>query len=121
VLVDPVRVVADGAALGAAEYERLLHEFKAGLNAYLAARGRRAEVPDLAALIAFNRATPTAGDGLVRPGAPRSRTAARRPGQPGLSPARASCHRLAWSRGSARRCVNTGWTPSSRRPPAPPT
>ena len=52
-IVDPVDL-APGAALRQAEMEVMLHEFKAGLNAYLA------NLPDppvrsLAALIAFNR------------------------------------------------------------------
>ena len=61
VIIDPVdlrpigRPSPDGfTSLGAAETQVLLYEFKAGLNAYLAARGRSAEVRSLADLIAFN-------------------------------------------------------------------
>ena len=62
VIVDPVdlrpsgRPAAPGVetSLGAAETEVLLYEFKAGLNAYLGARGPAAEVRSLAALIDFN-------------------------------------------------------------------
>ena len=62
VVVDPVDLQAGGrtsesgvvANLGAAEAEVLLYEFKAGLNAYLAARRPGAEVRSLADLIAFN-------------------------------------------------------------------
>ena len=56
VVVDPV-VLGAGAGRGAlqmAETEVLFYEFKAGLNAYLAARGPGAEVRSLAELIAFN-------------------------------------------------------------------
>ena len=56
VIVDPV-VLGAGAGRGAlqmAEAEVLFYEFKAGLNAYLAARGPGAEVRSLADLIAFN-------------------------------------------------------------------
>ena len=40
--------------LGDAEYEVMLHEFKAGLNAYLASLGARAPVKSLEEVIAFN-------------------------------------------------------------------
>jgi amidase len=40
--------------LGDAEYEVMLHEFKAGLNAYLASLGESAPVKSLAEVIAFN-------------------------------------------------------------------
>ncbi len=56
VIVDPV-VLGAGVGRGAlqmAETEVLFYEFKAGLNAYLAARGPGAEVRSLADLIAFN-------------------------------------------------------------------
>ena len=56
VVVDPVEL-GTGAArarLQMAEAEVLFYEFKAGLNAYLAARGPGAEVRSLADLIAFN-------------------------------------------------------------------
>ena len=56
VIVDPV-VLGAGAgrsALQMAETEVLFYEFRAGLNAYLAARGAGAEVRSLADLIAFN-------------------------------------------------------------------
>ncbi len=42
--------------LGDAEFEVLLYEFKAGLNAYFAGLGPDAPVPTLEALIAYNRA-----------------------------------------------------------------
>jgi amidase len=42
--------------LGDAEFEVLLYEFKAGLNAYFASLGPDAPVPTLEALIAYNRA-----------------------------------------------------------------
>jgi amidase len=45
--------------LGDAEFEVLLYEFKAGLNAYLASLGPEAPVPTLEALIAYNRAHAT--------------------------------------------------------------
>ena len=62
VIVDPVdlrpsgRPAAPGVetSLSAAETEVLLYEFKAGLNAYLGARGPAAEVRSLADLIDFN-------------------------------------------------------------------
>lgn len=56
VVVDPVELGtgADRARLQMAEAEVLFYEFKAGLNAYLAARGSGAEVRSLAGLIAFN-------------------------------------------------------------------
>ena len=53
VLVDPVDLPT-AAAYRDAEFEVLLFEFKADLNAYLAARG--GEVKDLAGLIAWNEA-----------------------------------------------------------------
>ena len=56
VILDPV-VLGAGAGRGAlqmAEAEVLFYEFKAGLNAYLAARGPGTEVRSLAELIAFN-------------------------------------------------------------------
>ena len=56
VVVDPVEL-GTGPGRGAlqmAEAEVLFYEFKAGLNAYLAARGPAAEVRSLADLIAFN-------------------------------------------------------------------
>ncbi len=53
VIVDPVRI-ASHAKLGDAENEVLHYEFKAGLNAYLAALGPDAPVRTLAELIAFN-------------------------------------------------------------------
>lgn len=61
VIIDPVdlrpigRPAPDGFSnLGAAETQVLFYEFKAGLNAYLAARGPSAEVRSLTDLIAFN-------------------------------------------------------------------
>jgi len=55
VLVDPVELVTKG-KFGDAEYEVLLYEFKAGLNAYLAARPDAGQPRSLAALIDFNNA-----------------------------------------------------------------
>ena len=55
VLVDPV-VVPNFNRLGAAQLEVMLYEFKAGLNAYLAARGRTCPVRSLADVIAYNDA-----------------------------------------------------------------
>ncbi len=56
VVVDPVALGTGPAraSLQMAEAEVLFYEFKAGLNAYLAARGPGAEVRSLADLIAFN-------------------------------------------------------------------
>ena len=56
VVVDPVELGTGPARAGLqmAEAEVLFYEFKAGLNAYLAARGPGAEVRSLAELIAFN-------------------------------------------------------------------
>jgi amidase len=56
VLVDPVKVVKDPAALGAAELEVLYHEFKADLNSYLAQRGVPPGLQTLAELIGWNQA-----------------------------------------------------------------
>ncbi|MFO1414929.1 MAG: amidase [Burkholderiales bacterium] len=53
VIVDPVRI-ANFDKLGASEYEVLLYEFKADLDAYLAALGPQAPVHSLADVIAFN-------------------------------------------------------------------
>jgi amidase len=53
VLVDPVEIPRPK-QLGDAEYEVMLYEFKAGLNAYLAGLGDRAPVRSLKELIAFN-------------------------------------------------------------------
>ncbi len=55
VIVDPVEIGTLG-AVGDAEYEVLLYEFKAGINDYLASLGVGAKVRTLADLIAFNRA-----------------------------------------------------------------
>jgi len=49
-MIDPVEIPPDG-KIGEPENEVLLYEFKAGLNAYLKARGR---TETLAAVIAFN-------------------------------------------------------------------
>jgi amidase len=64
VLVDPVDLrpvdrASASASMGAAETEVLLYEFKADLNAYLAARRPDAEVRTLAGLIAFNERNAT--------------------------------------------------------------
>ena len=55
VIVDPVALAHTRGALARAETEVLLHEFKADLNAYLAALGPDAPIRSLAELIAFNR------------------------------------------------------------------
>lgn len=52
-LVDPVQLPSFG-EVGAAEYQVLLHEFKVGVNAYLANLGPNAPVKSLAEVIAFN-------------------------------------------------------------------
>jgi len=55
-LVDPVPVLQDAAALGAAEYTVLLYEFKSALNGYLSRRFAPGQGPrSLADLIDFNR------------------------------------------------------------------
>ena len=54
-IVDPVALAHTRGALARAEVEVLLYEFKADLNAYLAALGPDAPVRSLAELIAFNR------------------------------------------------------------------
>ncbi len=53
VVVDPVRIASHD-LLGPSEIEVLLYEFKAGLNAYLAALGPSASVRTLAEVIDFN-------------------------------------------------------------------
>jgi len=55
VIVDPVEIGKMG-AVGDAEFEVLLYEFKAGLNEYFAQLGVGAKVRTLADLIAFNTA-----------------------------------------------------------------
>ena len=55
VIVDPVEIGKMG-AVGGAEFDVLLYEFKAGINEYLATLGVGAKVRTLADLIAFNRA-----------------------------------------------------------------
>ncbi len=99
VLVDPVSVVADPAELGVAEFERLLHEFKADLNAYLARRGDTAAVKDLAGLIAFNRVH--AVDEMPWFGQETFEAAQRRGGLGSAAYRRAdaTCRRLAWTQG----------------------
>ena len=52
-IVDPANITTEK-ALDAPEYEVLLYEFKADLNAYLAALGPDAAVHSLAEVIAFN-------------------------------------------------------------------
>jgi amidase len=52
-LVDPVELPSTR-ELGGADYEVMLYEFKAGLNAYLAGLGSDARVRSLEQLIAFN-------------------------------------------------------------------
>ena len=99
VLVDKVTVVDDAAALGAAEYEVLLHEFKAGLNAYLAVRGATVEVRDLPGLIEFNRRHAT--QELAWFGQEHLEAATARGGLDSAvyRRARAACQRLAWTQG----------------------
>src|SRR5262245_39526661 len=53
VLVDPADLPSHG-SFGGPEYEVLLYEFKAGLNAYLAALGPKARVHSLQEVIDFN-------------------------------------------------------------------
>ena len=53
VIVDPADIPT-ASRMDACENDILLYEFKAGLNAYLAARGPSSQVPSLEALIAFN-------------------------------------------------------------------
>ena len=53
IIIDPV-LIAHQADLGGSEFEVLLYEFKAGLDAYLAARGPDLQARSLAALIAYN-------------------------------------------------------------------
>jgi len=53
ILIDPVRIPNRG-DVGEAEFEVMLYEFKAGLNAYLASRGPDVPVKSLAEVIAFN-------------------------------------------------------------------
>ena len=53
-VVDPADIPT-AAQLDDCEFEVLLYEFKAGLNAYLAALGSNAKVNSLAELIAFNK------------------------------------------------------------------
>ena len=54
-IVDPVEI-AHRQEVGRHEYEAMLYEFKAGLNAYLAELGESAPVASLADVIAFNEA-----------------------------------------------------------------
>lgn len=99
VLVDPVPVLPDAAALGAAEFERLLHEFHADVDAYLARRGDTSAVRSLAALVDFNRAH--AAEELRWFGQETLEAALARGGldSPAYRKARATCHRLAWVQG----------------------
>jgi amidase len=101
VLVDPVRVLADAAALGAAEYEVLLHEFRHGLDAYLRRRGPSARVASLRELIAFNEAH--AAEELAWFGQEHLIEALRRGplGAPAYRRALATCRRLAHDDGLA--------------------
>jgi amidase len=55
VIVDPVPIGKMG-AVGEAELEVLLYEFKAGINEYLSSLGASSKMRDLADLIAFNEA-----------------------------------------------------------------
>ncbi len=54
-IVDPIEIAHRG-EVGRHEYEAMLYEFKAGLNAYLAELGAGAPVASLADVIAFNEA-----------------------------------------------------------------
>ncbi len=61
VIVDPVQIPnLDKAKLTDAELLVFMYEFKAGLNAYLAALAPGAQVHTLAEIIAFNKRNPTA-------------------------------------------------------------
>jgi amidase len=53
VIVDPADITT-GSKLGDCEFDILLYEFKAEMNAYLAARGESTKVKSLRELIAFN-------------------------------------------------------------------
>ncbi|MGD8375203.1 MAG: amidase [Acidobacteriota bacterium] len=55
-LIDPVEMESFGRDLGNAEYEVLLYEFKADLDAYLEGRGEDTRYRTLQALIDFNEA-----------------------------------------------------------------
>jgi amidase len=54
-IVDPAEIPSDG-KFGSNEYQIMLYEFKAGLNAYLANLGPRARVKSLKDIIEFNEA-----------------------------------------------------------------
>ena len=68
VIVDPADI-ATAKQLDEPEFEVLLYEFKADLNAYLAGLGPAAPVHSLADVIALQRSQPGPGDALLRPGA----------------------------------------------------
>ena len=90
-IVDPVALAQTRGALARAETEVLLYEFKADLNAYLAALGADAPVGSLAEIIEFNRrhareempvlSAGAAPGGAGRGGRSRSRPTSRRGGR----------------------------------------
>jgi amidase len=100
VIVDPVQIPnLDKAKLTDAELLVFLYEFKAGLNAYLAALAPGAQVQSLADIIAFNKRNPTANlpffgqEWLERAQAKGGLTA------PEYLEAKEKCHRLGGPQG----------------------
>ena len=69
VIVDPANIPTLG-KFDDSEFDVLLYEFKADLNAYLASRGPSAAVRSLADLIAFNNGRTGRGTAVLRPGNP---------------------------------------------------
>jgi amidase len=101
-LIELPRVVPDTAALGAAEFEVLLVEFKHFLNRYLAARGATSAVGSLAELIDFNQRH---ADTELRWFGQETLLAAQAKGpltDPAYGQALATCHRLARTEGLDR-------------------
>jgi amidase len=120
-LIDLPQLVSDTPALGAAEFEVLLYEFKHGLNRYLAARGDTAGVSSLSELIAFNRRHADRelkwfGQETLIAAQARGRSASRRT-------ARRCRPAGAWRapKASMRHCGATAWTRWWRPPPGRPT
>ena len=98
VIVDPADIPT-ASKMDACENEVLQYEFKAGLNAYLAARGPSSPVHTLADLIAFNnreraREMPYFGQELLLNSQKRGPLTS-----PGYRAARARCRRLAREEG----------------------
>jgi amidase len=98
VIVDPADIPT-GSKMDACEMEVLLYEFKADLNAYLAARGPGSPVRTLADLIAFNerekaREMPYFGQELFRRAEKKGPLAS-----PAYRTARATCRSLAREQG----------------------